>query len=391
MSADNATVESVLDRAQRRTGLVDLDSDSWREGLGVVLEQLADDRVTAGGRSIVVRRAVDALANRLRVHSYVTGHPELLDAPVVSPLFVLGMPRTGTTMASHLLDQDPARRSLLNWEAVDSVPPPTTATLRSDPRCTKLIEEQRGLLEFLRTSGLGAPHWEFADEPTECMFVHEQDFKALVWDSWTPNSSYARWLLDDADLTTAYVYQKRLLQVLQSQAPGAWTLKMPSHAVFLDALLTVFPDARFVWAHRDPFTATASLCNLQRMPARMLLGDENVDADAIGVNCAMQAREHVERPMAVRDRIGEDRFFDLYYTDLVRDPIGQMRALYDWAGDSFTPETEGRMQRWISDHPQHAHGVSHYSLEEYGLTTAELEPAFDRYLARFPVELDAKH
>ncbi len=382
------TVDDVLGQAAERTGLERLDGDSWREGLEVVLGLAADPRITEGGRDMVVERATAALANRLRVHAHVEAHPEVLDGAIERPLFVLGMPRTGTTMASYLLDRDPRRRSLLKWEAVDTVPPATTATLRTDPRCLEMMEQDRAVIEMVASLGMPLPHWEDADGPTECMFLHEQDFKGLLWDSFTPGTGYADWLLDGCDVRSAYEYERTVLQVLQSHAPGRWNLKMPSHAVHLDALLEVFPDAQLVWAHRDPFTATGSLCNLLSLPAAMTLEPEANDKAALGANCKRQMREHVVRPLRTLERIGDDRFFHLHYAELLRDPLATMRALYAWTGDELTPEVEAGMQAWLDENPQHKHGVPSYTLEEYGLTRDELEPVFDEYLSAFDVELD---
>src|SRR4029450_13596883 len=108
----------------------ELDSDSWRAGLTVITEELADPGVLPSGRAMVVGRCVDALANPLRVHDYMQQPPEVLDVSIERPLVVLGMPRTGTTVASYLLGQDPERRSLLHWEARDSGPPATAETTR---------------------------------------------------------------------------------------------------------------------------------------------------------------------------------------------------------------------------------------------------------------------
>lgn len=382
------TVDDLVATATERTGLTEFDSDSWREGLEIIVEDLAHPDVTDGGRDRAIGQVVDCLANRLRVTAYVAEHPDVLDETIERPLFVLGLPRTGTTVASYLLDRDPARRSLLKWEAIDSVPPATSDSLRTDPRCLKMLEEEGAILEFLHSADIALPHWEDADGPTECTSLHQQDFKAFLWDALTPTDRYATWLLGQPDVVSAYEYEKRVLQILQSKAPGVWNLKMPSHAVHLESLLRVFPDALLVWAHRDPFTATASMCNLQKMPASLLYGTEDVPYELIGRSVAVQMRAHVDRTMAVRERIGDARFFDLHYDALVADPIGQMRALYDWTGDAFTPDVEDRMTAWLADNPQGKHGVSSYSLEEYGLTRAELEPVFERYLAAYDVALD---
>lgn len=155
-------------------------------------------------------------------------------------------------MISYVLDQDPARRSLIHWQCVHPIPPASTETLRTDPRCLSLLEEQRKILEMVKQAKMPLPHWEDAEGPTEDMFIHNQDFKGLSWDSFLSTSRYAEWLFHETDMTTTYEYQKRYLQVLQSTAPGAWSLKMPSHSVHIDALLTVFPDARLIWPIATP-------------------------------------------------------------------------------------------------------------------------------------------
>ncbi|MFN8027438.1 MAG: sulfotransferase [Acidimicrobiia bacterium] len=381
------TVDDIVALAQENTGLQEFDSDSWREGLTMVMREFDDERLSDRGRESITRQAVNFLSNRLRVHAYVLAHPEVKDERIERPLFILGMPRTGTTVASYLLGQDPARRSLLNWEAVDSAPPPTTATLTTDPRCLAVLEAQQAQLEFMASMKISLPHWEPADGPTECMFVHAQDFKGLLWDSYLPSEDYARWLFA-TDMHSAYEYEKLVLQVLQSQAPGTWSLKMPSHCIYLDTLLEVFPDARLVWAHRDPFTTLGSFCNLLSLPAGMTLNPESFDKAALGRNCAWQLGVHIERPLATRERIGDDRFFHLHYAEMMRDPLGTMRALYEFAGDELTPETERAMEQYLVEHPQHEHGVAQYTLEEYGIVREELPAVFTEYVETFGIELD---
>ena len=384
------TADDILHRAQQQTGLTELDSDSWREGLELILKLSEDPRMSESGAASLEKRCVDALANRLRVHAYVQQHPEVLDEQIEAPLFILGMPRTGTTVLSYLLGQDPARRSLLKWEALDSAPPATTETLRTDPRCVAMLQQEKQILAAIKMHGISLAHWEDADGPTECMFLHGQDFKGLLWDSFTPGTGYVDWLLADCDVTSAYEYQKRVLQVLQSGAPGRWCLKMPSHSVHLEALLKVFPDARLVWSHRDPYKSTGSLCNLLMMPASMMLKPEALDKPALGANCKRQMREHVMRPLAVRERIGDERFFHLHYGAFMRDPIGELRRLYEWDGQAFTTGPESRMRAWLADNPQHKLGRAHYTLDEYGLSKAELEPVFAEYMAAFNVELEGE-
>jgi hypothetical protein len=381
--------DDILKLAQQRTGLTELDSDSWREGAAIVLDEVnTSPAFTPQGRERVLDDAATALGRRLRIHDYIQSHPEVLDTPVEKPIFTLGMPRTGTTVISYLLDQDPARRSLLHWECMEPVPPPTTETLRNDPRCLAMLDEQKKILEMLKQIDLPIPHWEDADGPTECMFIHNQDFKGLSWDAFMPGSRYAEWLINDADMTSTYEYQKRYLQVLQSHAPGRWSLKMPSHSVHIEALLTVFPDARFIWAHRDPYKASGSLGNLWKLPKGLVMQPDAIDTTAWATNISDQLKAHVERPLRTRDRIGDDHFFDMYYHEMMADPIGVMRRMYDWAGDELTPDVEARMQQWLAEHPQDKLGVNTYSLAQYGLSVEQLEPVFAEYLDTFDIELE---
>lgn len=380
-------VDELVTRACEHAGLDDLGSESWQPGLEILVDTLETaPEVSSDGREDLYGQFVDALCNRLRVVDHVAKHPQVTEERIDRPLVILGLPRTGTTVASYLLDQDPGRRSLLNWEAGDSVPPATRETLRTDPRCLTRKAQLDELAAALEAVQFPIPHWEEADGPTECTFVHNQDFKAMVWEAFMPTPTYSEWLLS-TDMTSAYAYERMVLQVLQSGAPGSWSLKMPSHAVHIEALVAVFPDVRIVWAHRDPFKATASLLSMNQLSRARATGGQ-VDMDRVVPTVLKQVREHVERPQRTRARIGAHRMFDLHYTELMRDPIGQMRALYEWAGDDLTPEVEQSMLAWLDGNPQNRFGVRPYSLDAYGLTKSDLEPIFESYLSTFDVELE---
>jgi Sulfotransferase family len=379
-------LDDLITRACERAGLDDFGGDSWREGLSLLVDTVESaPGVDAGGRDYVYSQFVDSLWNRLRIVDYIKQHPEVVEERVERPLVVLGLPRTGTSLASYLLDQDPRRRSLLTWEAADSVPPSSPDTLRTDSRCLKKKAELDVLAEGLRAANISMVHWDEADGPTECVFVHGQDFKSYLWEAFMPTSAYADWLLG-ADMASAYAYERSVLQMLQSRAPGTWSLKMPSHAVHIEALLAAFPDIRIVWAHRDPFKSTASFLRLNYL-SRAVLGAD-IDVEEIVSNVLRQLRAHIDRPLEARRRIGDDRFFDLHYADLMRDPIKVMRSLYDWAGDELRQSTEQAMADWLQRNPQDRFGLQPYSLDGSGVTRADLEPLFAEYLSTFDVELE---
>ncbi len=370
--------EQLIDLAREKTGLTDFDSDSFREPLDVLLSGIAarpeHERILAALQD----EMVSSLANRLKVADYLRQHPELEDAPIEAPIIVMGMPRTGTTMMSYLLDRDARWRSLLNWEAVDSVPPPTTATLRSDPRC---VEKQAFLEQIFPLIPFAVPHWEWADGPTECIFVQAQDFKALSWEARAVSREYAEYLLS-CDMSSAYDYQKKVLRVLQSQAPGRWALKMPSHALHFKWALQAFPDARFIWTHRNPYKALASLGTTISAGHMSTLGE--TDKQHIHDIYPTQISEHVNRPMALRPSLPDDKILDIYCSDMLRDPIATMREVYDWLGLELDDTVEASMRGWLEKDNERQSARPGYSLEDFGWSEASIAPYFEEYLARYP-------
>jgi hypothetical protein len=374
-------VDELIERARRQTGLDRFDSESYREGLDILVadanrEDRPDEMVDRFEQTIV-----KSLSDRLKTTDYLARRPELLDRPVPRPVFVFGIPRTGTTLLNNLLAADPNRRSALSWEIDDPVPPPTSDRLYTDPRALARLEAERKMLEA--NPSIGKYYRFSAVYPNECMFIMIHDFKGLAWESRGKLPAYRDWLFS-TDMTSAYQYHKQFLQLLQADAPGIWNLKMPSHALWLETLLKIYPDARLVWAHRDPITATSSFCSLIKMGHTTGLG--RIDIDWISEDMPWQAIQHADRIMDFRDKHGEDRVIDIHYADMVRTPIEAMRKLYAALGDEFTPEAEAGMQKWIDDNPQNKFGKHEYKLAEFGLTPQKVESMFERYLTRYDVE-----
>lgn len=373
--------EELIDEARRATRLERFDSESFREGLEILLGDLGRDERPESLLERSRAAIIQALALRLRTTAYLESRPELLARPIERPVFVFGIPRTGTTLLSNLLAADPARRSPLTWEIDEPVPPATTATLHTDPRALARLAEERKLLAA--RPEMGKYYRNSAIYPNECVFIMAQDFKTLRWESMGKLPAYRDWIFS-TDVTSAYRYHRRFLQLLQAEAPGIWNLKMPSHALYIPTLLALYPDARLVWTHRDPYTATGSFCSLIGLAHRGYIG--KVDVEWIRENCPWQAAQHANRIMDARERLREDRVIDVHYADLVRDPMAAMRRLYAALGDPFTAEAQGGMRAWLAENPQDKFGRHEYRLAQFGLTPQALAPLFERYLARYEVE-----
>jgi hypothetical protein len=306
------TPDEILEAACRETGLSEFASDSWREGLEILFADHAKvGRLNDFGKGWVRQICTSALATRLKVDDHLRKHPEILDTPIKRPVFILGMPRTGTTMLSYLMDGDPSRRSLLKWEAYNAVPPAAPGALRSDPRC--LAEKERDAALMERMKGLAAMHYEAADGPTECVHLMAQDFKSVMLAVTSTAPTYEDWILF-CDKASAYEHRKRVLQILQSTNAGAWTLKMPSDALFIRDLFKAFPDAKVIWTHRDPFVAASSIFNMRGASRTNFANDP--DADHMRAQWPLQLALHAHRPLDV-SRERPDDFYHLYYEDMM--------------------------------------------------------------------------
>src|SRR5215475_1090488 len=338
--------DKLVEEARRRTGLDRFDRETFRERLDILVSDINRD---ARPEPLVERTGevlIKALSDRLRTTDYLAKRPELLQRPIKRPIFVFGIPRTGTTLLSNLLANDPAHRSPLTWEIDDPVPPATSATLYTDPRAVRAVEAHKQLLAA--RPDMGKYYRNSPIYPNECVFIMAHDFKTLMWESRGKLPNYRDWIFA-TDTTSAYEYHKRFLQLLQAEAPGVWNLKMPSHALYIPTLLEVYPDARLVWTHRDPITATASFCSLLTLAHQGFRG--RIDVEWLAQNCPWQAVQHGERIMDARDQLGEDRIIDVHYADLMREPLGTMRKLYRSLGDEFTPAAEAGMRAWLDDNP----------------------------------------
>ena len=383
--AEQLVAAALIDQAARATGLSDFGSDSFREGLDVLVDDLnagaAKGWHNEAGIARSTRDILHWLQGRLKIEGYLKQHPELLDRPIERPVFVMGVPRTGTTLMSNLLAADPARRSPLTWEIDDPVPPvASNALLTTDPRALARLEQERAALAA--NPDMGKYYRGSAIYPNEDVFIMAHDFKTLMIESKGKLPGYKDFIFS-CDMTSSYEYHKRALQVLQHHASGVWNCKKPSHALWLETLFQVYPDARVVWTHRDPFTATGSLCSIISLSHMGHMG--KIDAEWLGEDYSWQAAEHANRIMDFRDKYGEDKVIDVHYADLVDDPVGETKKLYARLGDEWTPQAEAGIQRWVDDNPQNKFGKHEYKLAQYGLSKERLEPMFERYLSRYDV------
>jgi hypothetical protein len=374
--------DELMAQAVEVTGVEDFGEPDFRDGLGSYCASLsAEARLSELGTTAVAGTIVASLANRLRVVDWANRHPKVRDERIDAPIVVIGMFRAGTTLLSYLFDQDPRNRALLGWEAGDTVPPPTPETHRQGPRIDA-ARERAALLDQLNPAARTVHHEE-PDGPTEDIAVMAQDFKSLSWEAISNVPSYSEWLLG-VDQTSAYRYHRLVLQTLQSKGVcGRWTLKSPHHAIALDALVSVYPDARLVLLHRDPAVLCASVCSLIRT-----LSSTFTDADHTGYiagHWTALLRESVARIEQFRAEHPDHPICDVLYADLVRDPGAAVATIYRALGLELASTTLEAVAAYADRHPRGEFGAHRYDLTDFGLDADRLRAQFADYTHRYGV------
>ncbi len=353
-------------RAARRTGLPEPADPQFLADLRVLHASfLAVPELSFTGLAGILAELARHLRNRLRVRELLRASPQITSAPVPRPVFVVGLPRTGTTLLHALLASAPGHRAPLLWELLDPCPQPGPGgpdrRVRDAERLAWLAHRAAPSLRVIHPLDAGAPE--------ECVFALPHH---LAYCTRARIPGYQDWYTS-RDATGDYAYLRQQLQILQwQQPPRRWILKSPFHLWHLDALLRVFPDATIVWPHRDVPTALASWCSLAEVTMR--LHNRRVDLNQLGRDWAQMWSQAMTR--ALRTRAGVPQpFLDLPYTQLASAPLPAMETLFSRLGAELTPAARQQITSRARTSPagRHAH---HYSLDRYGLTPEAIRDAF---------------
>jgi Sulfotransferase family len=375
---------ALLARARRATGLDDFGDPWFRTPLRALLASLEGEAaLTPFGRLIARADLVRLLGNRLRMTDVLARNPAITGAPVARPLFVVGLPRTGTSILHELLAQDPANRVPMSWEVMHPYPPPERATYTSDARIAAVEKHLAGVDRVL--PGFKAMHPMGAELPQECVALTAHDFASMLFSTTHRVPTYQAWL-DAADLRPVYASHRRQLQYLQWRCPAEhWVLKSPGHLWALDALLREYPDAQIVQTHRDPLKVVASLSSLVATLRGM--ASDAIDRAGIGAEWTVRLADGLARATAVRDRwpASAPAPFDVQFAELLRDEIGMVRRIYAHVGRSLSAEAERRMRAFLAANPRDKHGAHRYTLADAGLDAAAERARYAAYQQRFAV------
>jgi len=379
----NRTLDAdrLMAQACRRTGLDDFGPDDFLEPLNLLIQCYnREAQLNFIGRLSAQSYLLQLLENRLRIEQDRTTYPQIAAQEIRSPVFILGLPRTGSTLLFELMAQNPALRVPMSWEVMLPSPPPMNATFYSDPRITKADHMfawvDRIAPDFRRIHEIGGRR------PQECLPIMSQAFRSIQFYTTHHVPTYQAWL-DQADLVPAYAYHRRMLQHFQAFGPeGTWLLKAPAHLFGIEALFEVYPDARIIQTHRDPIPVIGSIAS-HCVSLRQAFS-ETLDLESIGTSwCKLWSMGLQQLLHFRRDHPElETRFMDLSYAELTRDPHAAVKKIHDHFGLPLKQETSDGVRDYLATHPKGRNGPHQYRLEDFGLDTKQVADHFGEYGAK---------
>jgi len=369
-------VPLLLEEARQQARADDFGEPDFMPALRVLVESAERDaNLSLLGRSGLRDAIVTSLAQRLlRVHRRLT-HPNGSATTLVPPLIVIGLPRSGTTLLHRLLALAPEARALRYWELRRPLPPPG-----HDDRRAWAGSQQRAFKWLAR--GLDAKHFSGPEAPEECLFLFDSTLVSVTFWIAAPVFGYLDWYLAQ-DQRAPYRTYRELLELFQAETPERrLTLKAPVHTAHVPALRAAVPEAHLVQLHRDPRPALASMNSLFATLHRVVT--ERVDLGRMGHANLNFAATGMERLLDTRAGLPDGTIFDVYYAELVADPVGTVRAVRRHFDLSFDAEYEARLVAFMRENPQHRHGAHRYDARDFGLDDEQILGRFERYLERFP-------
>jgi len=358
-------------------GLVDFGDPEYLEPLQVLLgsaerEEKADER----GRALLRQICVRVLGARLTIRAALRATPAIRSVPVRAPIFIVGLPRTGSTLLHRLLALAADARAPLLWELMEPASPPAGAADERIHRAERFCSARPAELSRVHPMG--------AREPGECYWLLRNGFKSQGFCLLGERPSYEQWL-EAQEMTSSYAHHRAALQLLLHARPAKrLVLKMPGHLDHLDALLAVYPDARIVHLHRDPLTALASDCSLWGLITAA--NGQPIDRKRIGARLRRRFVRSIDRGLAARRLLHPRQIVDVHYRALVDDPVATVRTIHRHFGLDFVDEHATRIVATERRLAAARGGPHRYTLSDYGLDAAEVSADFAHYRRAFGLE-----
>jgi len=380
------SIEPMHEAARKAVGYDDFGDPAYMDGLRVLADAYdRESRLSPFGRMMVDQQLRGILENRLIAEKAWHEQPSILEQEIRRPIFVMGLPRTGTTALHHLLGADPGNQVLEYWLAAAPRPRPPRATWETNPLYKKSLRELKTM--YWLDPDLKAIHLMTADGPEECRHLLQQTFTDDTFDCNANIPSYSAWY-GAADMRPTYRRHRDLLKLIGSTAPGKrWLLKYPVHMGNLRTVFEIYPDACIVQTHRDPARVLPSICSL--VAGWRGIYEDGVDRRAIARWQLELWASRLEDALAIRRERDPHQFYDLQFHEIVSDPVGAVRRMYEHFDVPLTDEGLAGLSRHADANPRGKHGEHRYRAADFELTDALMHDRFAAYLDHFAIRREA--
>ena len=365
------TVESVLKPIKQSLG-----EEDYLEPLEILLKDLSEESNLQPYGSLGIRQnIIGRLKVRASINEVVT-NKEL--PPPATPLIVSGLPRSGTTFLFDLLDSDSNQRSPLTWEIFNPLPlAKNTATKKAKMLKTNA---QLAIIKSL-VPDANELHPLHANHPEECQQITTISMRSIAYLYMARVPNYGNYL-QSCNFDPAMLWHERFLQVLeQTNTPNRWLLKDPTHVHHIPELLSTYPDAYFVFIHRNPTKTIPSICSLSAKITSAL--SKHVDKKEIGASLLNYWSYAIEKGLVDRVEIPNNRIFDIQFADFISDPMEQIRRMYAHFGFELNQPNEENMHNFLVNDAVNKKSRHKYTLEEFGLTEKQVGERFKKYTTQF--------
>lgn len=372
---------SIIKDASKRTGLSDCGGLDYQPGLQKLVYAFNHEAsLTQIGRIAAKESLVDSMVIRMQLLDYVKKHPEITEQKIEQPIFILGLPRTGTSILHAVVAEDPNNRAPLMWEMMAPFPPPTADRAKHEDTIVAM-EKKSSQIEQL-SPGFKAIHETNPRLAEECIALMTSAFFQEQFSTVNRLPSYRKWYMD-ADAIPAYEWHKLFLQYLQAHyGIKRWILKSPLHLPFLDTILKVYPDACIVQTHREPIKVLGSVSSLI-CTLRSAFSD-NINPLQIGHEESLFFADVLQRGLDQRKAINKpEQFYDFQFDDVINRPVDAVADMYQHFGLTLTDEARNKMQNYLNNRPRTKHGKHSYTLDTFGLEAEKDGAMFAQYRDQF--------
>lgn len=359
--------ESIELAAKNKTGLNDIGEKECLKALSHLMSIAKEHRLSHLGKLMTRETCIKAMVNRLQLRHWENHHPDRFN-PLQKPIFIVGLPRTGTTLLHNLISLDPKRRGLPFWEVL--TPCPQDLNTKID------LRKRRGIGKSIVTGAYYmAPEQRFihrvgVDTIEECWPILFNSYSVLNFDLAQGFDGWADWLLKECDMKQSYREYRRFLELCKGRTPEAeLVLKCPEHLWFLDSLYHSFPDACVIWTHRNLENIMPSYASLVSLSQRTLSGQ--VQPEIVGQRLLPTVKEGIRRAFSFR-KTTENNIFDTLYDDLCADPIAVIKQIYTHFDMEVTETHVELMKNWLNQKRTDGRGAHVYDPSYWGFDALDL-------------------